>query len=133
MPHVPWTAVVCELITALCFGCLGLFLPLSNWVRWPDILTGWHFAVVVIGPSMVALGLVRRRPEALKVAVALAAHIGLPNLLSLSQMLGQIPSAADGPAGAFSYVGWGIGLVGQIAQVMVVVSCLGRLGAIPGR
>jgi hypothetical protein len=122
LPRVPWGAVASELTTALCFGCLGLFLPLLDWVRWPELLFNWHFAVVVIGTLALALALVRRRPEALKVAVVVAAYIGLPSLLSLSQALGQVRSVADGPA--LSYAMWAFGMLGQ---VVVVSSCLGRL------
>jgi hypothetical protein len=122
LPHVPWGAVACELWTALSFGCLGLFLPWLDWVTWPELLFNWHFAVVGIGTLAVALALIRRRPEALKVAVLLAAYIGLPSLLSLWQALGQVRSASDGMA--LSYAVWGFGMLGQ---VVVVISCLGRL------
>jgi hypothetical protein len=124
LPHVPWAAIAGEFATAVCFGCLGLFLPFLDWVRWPELLFNWHFAVVVIGTLALALALVRRRPEALKGAVVLAAYIGLPSLLSLSQALGQIRSGAGGPAVTLSYAVWGFGMLGQVA---VVLSCLGRL------
>ena len=124
LPHVPWRTIAGELTTAGCFGCLGLFLPLLDWMRWPELLFNWHVAVVVIGTLVLALALVRRRPEALKVAVVLAAYIGLPSLLSLSQALGQIRSAADGPAVTLSYALWALGMLGQVA---VVFSCLGQL------
>lgn len=127
LPHVPWGAVASELVTAVCFGCLGLFLPLLDWVKWPELLLNWHFAVVVIGTLALALALVRRRPESLKVAIVLAAYIGLPSLLSLSQALGQLRPAADGPAVALSYVVWGFGMLGQVA---VLFSCLGRLAPV---
>jgi hypothetical protein len=124
LPHVPWSAVASEVITAVCFGCLGLFLPLLDWVRWPELLFNWHFAVVVVGTLALALALVRRRPEALKVAIVMAAYIGLPSLLSLSQALGQVRSSADSPAIALSYLVWGVAMLGQ---VVVILSCLGRL------
>src|ERR1700722_9709513 len=89
LPDVPWAAVVSELTTALCFGTLGLFFPLRDWVRWPELLFNWHFALVVIGTLALAIALVRRRPEALKAAVFFAAYIGLPSLMCLSQALGQ--------------------------------------------
>jgi hypothetical protein len=120
---VPWAAVAGELTTAVCFGLLGLFLTLLDWVRWPELLFNWHFAVVVMGTLALALALVRRRPEALKAAVVLAAYIGLPSLLSLSQALGQVRSATDGGV-SLSYAVWGFGMLGQVA---VVLSCLGRL------
>jgi hypothetical protein len=123
LPHVPWGAIAGELATAVCFGCLGLFFPLLDWVRWPALLFTWHFAVVFIGTLAIALALVRRRPEALKVAVVLAAYIGLPSLLTLSQALGQISSAADGPAVTLSAM-WGFG---TLAQVAVILSCLSQL------
>jgi hypothetical protein len=124
LPHVPWGAVAGELITALCFGCMGLFVPFSYWVRWPELLIGWHFAGVVIGCLALATALVRRRPKALKVAIVLAAYIGLPSLMSLSQALGEVRSAADGTGVTFSYAVWGFGMLGQLA---VVLSCLRRL------
>jgi hypothetical protein len=117
---VPWGAVVGELITALCWGCLGLFLPLGSWVSWPALLFSWHFAVVVIGALALALALGRRKPEALRMAIILAAYTGLPSLLSLSQALGQVRSPAEG----LSYIVWGLGSLGQVA---VVLSCLARL------
>ena len=128
LPHVPWAAVVGELATALCFGCLGLFLPLRDWVRWPELLFNWHFAVVVIGTLALAIALVRRRREALKAAVVFAAYIGLPSLLSLSQALGQVGSATDVTATLASYAVCGLGMLGQVA---VVASCLGRLVPAP--
>lgn len=124
LAHVPWGAVASELITAVCFGCLGLFLPTIDWVRWPELLFNWQLAVIVVGTLALALALVRRRPEALKVAIVLAAYIGLSNLLSLSQALEQIRSVADSSAVALSYLVWGVGILGQ---VVVLWSCLGRL------
>jgi hypothetical protein len=124
LPHVPWAAVGGELTTAACFGCLGLFFALLDWVKWPELLFSWHFAVVVIGTLALALALVRRRPEALKAAVVVAAYTGLPSLLSLSQALGQVRSATDGPGVPLSYAVWGFGMLGQVA---VVLSCLSRL------
>jgi hypothetical protein len=59
LPHVPWGAIASELTTAVCFGCLGLFLPLLGWVRWPELLFNWHFAVVVIGTLALAVALGR--------------------------------------------------------------------------
>jgi hypothetical protein len=103
-------------------------LPLLDWVRWPELLFNWHFAVVVIGTLALAVALVRRRPEALKAAVVFAAYIGLPSLLSLSQALGQVRSATDGPAVTLSYAVWGFGMLGQVP---VVWSCLGRLAPAP--
>jgi hypothetical protein len=123
LPHVPWAAVGGELTTAVCFGWLGLFFPLLDWVKWPELLFSWHFAVVVIGTLALALALVLRRPEALKAAVMVAAYTGLPSLLTLSQALGQIRFATDGPAVAHIAV-WGFGMLGQVP---VVWSCLGRL------
>lgn len=124
LPHVPWVAVAGEFMTAVCFGCVVLFVPFLNWVSWPELLFGWHFAVAVIGSIAIALALVRRRPEALKVAIVLAAYIGLPSLLSLSQALVQVSAAADSPVGLAFCVVWGFGM---LAQVAVVLSCLGRL------
>jgi hypothetical protein len=123
LPHVPWAAVVGELATAVCFGLLGLFLPTPDWVKWPELLFNFHFAVVIIGSLALALALVRRRLEALKPAVVLAAYIGLPSLLSLSQWLVQVRSAT-GWGVLLSYSPWGIGMLGQVA---VVSSCLRRL------
>jgi hypothetical protein len=126
LPDVPWIAVVCEFTTAACFGCLGLFVPVVNWVSWPELLLGWHFALVVIGSIAIAFALIRRRPKSLKVAILLGAYIGLPSLLTLSQTISQVGSAADGsliPAVAL-YVIWDIGLLGHVA---VIVSCLRRL------
>jgi len=124
LPNVPWGAVAGELVTALCFGCLGLFLPFSHWVRWPELLFCWHFAVVVIGSLALALVLVRRRPESLKAAVVLAAYIGLPSLLLLSQALSQVRSPTGGWAVELSFAVWGVGTLGQLA---VLWSCLARL------
>jgi hypothetical protein len=124
LPHVPWAAIAGELTTTVCFGCLALFMPFVDWARWPELLFNWHFALVVIGTLALALALVRRRPEALKVAIVVAAYIGLPSLLSLSQSLGQIRSAAYGPAVTLSYAVYGFGMLGQVAAVL---SCLGRL------
>ena len=124
LTHVPWSAVAGELITAVCFGCLGLFLPSLDWVRWPELLFNWHFAVVFIGTLAVAFALIRRRPNALKVAIILAAYIGLPSLLSLSQTLGQVQAANEASAVSIFYVVWGIAALGQVA---VLLSCLGRL------
>lgn len=125
--NVPWIAVTGELITALCFGCLGLFEPLFNWVSWPELLSSCHIAVVAIGSFAIAIALIRRRPEALKIAIVMAGYTGLPSLLSLSQALGQVSSAASrSPLLAF-YTVWGLGMLGQVA---VVFSCLGRLSPI---
>ena len=74
--QAPWGAVVGELVTAACFGLLSLFLPLGHWVKWPELLFNWHFGVAVIGALALARALVRRKPHALKTAVA--AHGGAP-------------------------------------------------------
>ncbi len=121
--HAPWGAVAGELVTAACFSLLGLFLPLGYWVRWPDLLLSWHFAVIVIGALAVVIALVRRRPESLKVAVVLAAYIGLPNLLGLWQALGEVRSAGNGQVAVLTSAVWGLGMLGQVA---VVFSCLRR-------
>ncbi|HEV3238585.1 MAG TPA: hypothetical protein VGZ25_16480 [Gemmataceae bacterium] len=123
LPSVPWIAIAGELATALCFGCLGLFFPLLDWVKWPALLFTWHFAVVVIGTLVIAVALVRRRPEALKAAIVLAAYIGLPSLMTLSQVLVQIGSAPNGPSVTLPAM-WGFGMLGQVA---VILSCLGQL------
>jgi hypothetical protein len=124
LQHVPWVAVAGEIMTAVCFGCLCLFEPLLKWVTWPELLFSWHFALVVIGSIAIALGLVRRRPGALKAAIVLAAYNRLPSLLSLSQAIGQVSSAADQQALLISFVVWGFGMFGQVA---VISPCLGRL------
>jgi hypothetical protein len=123
LPSVPWSAIAGELATAVCFGGIGLFFPLPDWVKWPALIFTWHFAVVVIGTLATALALVRRRPEALKVAIVLAAYIGLPSLMTLSQVLAQIGSTVNGPSVMLPAM-WGFGMLGQVA---VVLSCLGRL------
>jgi hypothetical protein len=127
LPHLPLGAVLGELTTALCFGCLGLFLPLLDWVRWPELLFNWHFAVVVIGALALATALVQRRPPALKLAIVFAAYIGLPSLLSLSQAFSHNRSAADGVGSTVSYSIWGLGTFGQVA---VVLSCISRLAPV---
>jgi hypothetical protein len=126
LPLVPWVAVVGEFTTAACFGCLGLFVPLSQWVSWPELLLSWHFAIVVIGSIAIAIALIRRRPESLKLGVVLGAYIGLPSLLTVSQTMGQVTSAVDGSLiqAVALYVIWDVGMLGQVA---VVFSCLGRL------
>jgi hypothetical protein len=124
LAHVPWDAVAGELVTAACVGCFALFLPEIDWVTWPALLYNCHFAVVLIGTLAVALALFRRKPEALKCAVVLATYIGTPILLSLSQALVQVRSAADGPAGMLSYAVSGFGMIGQVE---VIFSCLRRL------
>ncbi|MFL5242715.1 MAG: hypothetical protein ACJ8FY_11460 [Gemmataceae bacterium] len=123
LPDVPRAAVAGELTTAVCFGGLALFLPSRDWARWPALLFNWHFAVAVIGALAIALGLVRRRPEALKAAIVLAAYIGLPSLQILSQVFDQFLSST-GPAITISYSVWGFGMLGH---VVVIWSCLSRL------
>jgi hypothetical protein len=117
---VPWGAVVGELGTALCFGVLGLFLPLGHWMTWPDALFNWHFAFIVVVGFLLAVMLLQRRPASLKAAAVLAAYIGLPSLLTLWQALSSVHSSAE----ALSYVMLGLGMLGQVA---VLWSCLTRL------
>jgi hypothetical protein len=124
LPDAPRGAIAGEFITATCFGCLALFLPTIDWFRWPELLFNWHFAVVVVGTSAAAVALFTRRSEALKPAIVLAAYVGLPSLVSLSQALGQIRAFEGNPAVTLSYVVWGVGLLGQ---VVVILTCLGRL------
>ncbi len=128
LPSIPWAAVVGELLTLVCFGCLGLFLPLFSWLSWPESLTCWHFVAVVFGAGAIIIALLRRRPEAIKPAVVLAAYVGLPNLLVLSQLLGQINAVGIGRAVMTTY---GVWLLGMLGQVMVVSSCLRRLAPKP--
>ena len=129
LPNVPWVAVVGEFTTTACFGCLGLFVSFANWKSWPEMLLGWHFALIVMGAITIALALIRRRSGSLKVAIVLGAYIGLPSLLTLSQTMDQIGAAADGPTIQVlaTCTVWGLGMLGQVA---VVFSCLGRLSPI---
>jgi hypothetical protein len=118
-PGLPGAAVAGELVSALCFGCLGLFEPIVRWVTWPDLLFSWHISVIFFGTLAVAVA--RRSPRVLKPAVVLAAYIGLPNLLMMWQAaveVGRVPGAA------FSFAFWGMGMLGQ---VIVLWSCLARL------
>jgi hypothetical protein len=100
---------------------------MSDWVKWPELLFSWHFAVIVLGTLALALTFVLRRPEALKAAVIVAAYTGLPSLLTLTQALGQIRFATNGPAVAQTVV-WGFGMLGQVP---VIWSCLARLAPAP--
>jgi hypothetical protein len=120
LPDVPRGAVAGELVTALCYFVLGLFLPIGHWVSWPDLLVNWHFAVIVIGSLGLAAALRQRRPTSVKVALVLAAYIGLPSLLTLGQVIGSAHSSLD----RFSYFVLGLGMFGQ---VLVLWSCLARL------
>jgi hypothetical protein len=121
---VPWIAVVGEFTTTLCFGCSGLFVPFYYWSSWPELLVGWHFVVVVVGSVATAFALMRRKPASLKIAIVLAAYIGLPTLWNLSQAVGETVSSAISLAILASYVVFGLGMLGQVA---VLLSCLSRL------
>ena len=118
--NVPWGAIAGELVTTACFGFLSLFFPFLDWVQWPALLFTWHFAVVVIGSLATAIALARRRPESLKAAVILAAYIGLPSLMNMSQVLGLIRSATDDSGISLLNAIWGLGMLGQVAVVVVL-------------
>jgi hypothetical protein len=127
LPRVPRIAVCGEIITALCLGFSGLFLPLGYWTTWPELLVNSHYAVAFLGTLVLACSLARRKPGALKAAVVLAAYIGLPNLLSLSYTLDQVRSDGGGTATILSHAVWWSGMLGQVA---VVWSCLSRLAPV---
>ncbi len=101
-----------------------MFVPVAHWVRWPELMVSWHFAAIVIGTSALALALALQKPLALKLAIVLAAYIGLPSLLNLMHAIAEIHSSGNRAAVMFSYVVWGAGMLGQLAALL---SCLARL------
>jgi hypothetical protein len=124
LPSVPWFVVASELVTAMCFGLVSLFLPLSSWVSWPAVLFDAHIAVVTLSSLALALSLFRRYPGGLKPAIFLAAYTGVPNLLFLSQVFDQVRSPIVAPGVVAGFVVAGIGMLAQLA---VILCCVGRL------
>jgi hypothetical protein len=127
LSQVPWVAVAGELLTALCYGLWGLFLPFSSWLTWPQLLFGSHIAIVTFASFALAVSLFRRRPAALKLSIFLAAYAGIPNLSFVGHVLYQLNLPWESPAQGTGYAVAFVGLLGQLAAVL---SCVGRLAPV---
>jgi hypothetical protein len=110
---------ICELASVPLCVLLGLSLPSS----WPQVLGIAHYFLAALAAAAIGHWAWRLRPAAAMAAVVLAAYLGLPNLVTVANLLGTLRSPA--PLRAAS--GYGLFVLLGLLQLIALVIGLRRL------
>jgi hypothetical protein len=109
-----------EVITAFVYAYLGLSL---SWTNPVSIVRGLHFVIVVAGALAIAWGAWRSARWTPKLAIGLAALVGIPNFTTLAAVV-QLVVRAAGPAVTVSF---GLVILAAVSQLVALVIALRRL------